>query len=145
MAFLCFALRLVAELVPTSQPIRIKSKTNRDFAPHIFPRKSAGDTSVVHSNSDWFIALLMSVVIGWRNCFGFGFTTHNTKCVQQSSNKKAKRYCRFVNLLHSSPPCQRFQTVLSLSMGTHGLRFLRDFFANLRFFRKIFVFRIEMV
>ena len=30
-------------------------------------------------------------------------------------------------------------------MGTHGLRFLRDFFANLAFFfRKIFVFRIEI-
>ena len=25
---------------------------------------------------------------------------------------------------------------LSLSMGTHGLRFLRDFFANLRFFQE---------
>ena len=28
----------------------------------------------------------------------------------------------------------------SPSMGTHGLRFLRDFFANLLFFRKIFLF-----
>ena len=30
----------------------------------------------------------------------------------------------------------RERGTLSLSMGTHGLRFLRDFFANLRFFQE---------
>ena len=38
-----------------------------------------------------------------------------------------------------------FHLHLSLSVGTHGLRFLRDFLQIFAFFMKIFVFRIEMV
>ena len=30
---------------------------------------------VIASHFDWLIALFRSVVIGWSNCFGFGFTT----------------------------------------------------------------------
>ena len=34
---------------------------------------------VIALNSDWFIALFASVVIGQSNCFGFGFTVLNWK------------------------------------------------------------------
>ena len=38
---------------------------------------------VIALNSDWLIALFRSVVIGWSNCFGFGFTTLNWKLLYQ--------------------------------------------------------------
>ena len=54
-------------LAPLSQPIRSKTKTNRDLPRlHVFALRS-----------DWFTGLSAPVVIGQSNYFGFGFTTLN--------------------------------------------------------------------
>ena len=42
--------------------------------PHVFSRAWCR-LHAFASNSDWFIALFMCVVIGQSNYFGFGFTT----------------------------------------------------------------------
>ena len=44
------------------------------FSPHAFSR-AWRQLHVFASNSDWFIALFMSVVISPNNYFGFGFMT----------------------------------------------------------------------
>ena len=67
-ATLCDRLKNFA---PFSQPIRSKTKSNRNFLARVFPRLAAAPSS------DWFIRLSASVVIGQSNCIGFGFTTIN--------------------------------------------------------------------
>ena len=61
------------KLAPPAQPIRCK--TNRDLVARVF--RAWRRSRVFASSSDWFIALFSFVVIGHRNCFGFGFTTHS--------------------------------------------------------------------
>ena len=51
----------------------------RDFS------RASSELQVVARNCDWFIALSAPVVIGWSNCFGFGFSTVNWKPLQHSS------------------------------------------------------------
>ena len=62
-------------LAPVSQPIRSKTKTNRDLPARIFPRLVL--VHVFALTSDWFIGLLTTDVIGQSNYFGFGITTLN--------------------------------------------------------------------
>ena len=59
--------------VPLSQPIRCKPKPTVTRS-HVFSR-AWRRLHVFALNSDWFIALFASVVIGQSNYFGFGFTT----------------------------------------------------------------------
>jgi len=59
---------------PLSQPIRIKTKTNCNLLAHIFLCLSPV-FYVFTSSCDWFIWLFATVVIGYSNCFGFGFTS----------------------------------------------------------------------
>ena len=59
-------------LAPLSQPIRTKTKNNRDM----FFRTSCR-LHVFASSFDWFTGLSVSFVIGQSNYFGFGFTTLN--------------------------------------------------------------------
>ena len=64
----------LTKLAPLFQPMRSKTKTNCDLVARVFPRLA----SVVHVfalNSDWFVALFVSVVIGQSIYFGFGFKT----------------------------------------------------------------------
>ena len=59
-------------LVPVYQPMKRKSKTNRDF--HDFSRA----LSKLHENAtnlDWFIAMFAPAVIGRSNYFGISFLT----------------------------------------------------------------------
>ena len=42
----------------------------RDFS------RASSELQVIARNCDWFIALSAPVVIGRRNCFGFGFSSH---------------------------------------------------------------------
>ena len=37
--------------------------------------RASSELQVIARNCDWFIALPVPVVIGWSNCFGFGFLT----------------------------------------------------------------------
>ena len=60
-------------LAPFSQPIRSKTKTNRDFL-HDFSRAWC-QLLVFASSSDWLIGLFTIAVIGQSDYFGFGFTT----------------------------------------------------------------------
>ena len=60
-------------LVPLSQPIRSKTKTNHDLPAGVF--QTWLWLHVFASSSDWFIGLFKIVVIGQSNYFGFGFTT----------------------------------------------------------------------
>ena len=57
-------------VAPVFQPMRSKPKP---IAPctHDFFRASS-ELQVIARNCDWFIALFVPVVIGRRNCFGFG-------------------------------------------------------------------------
>ena len=41
----------------------------RDFS------RALSELQVITRNCDWFVALSAPVVIGWSNCFGFGFST----------------------------------------------------------------------
>ena len=41
----------------------------RDFS------RASSELQVIARNCDWFMELFVSVVIGWSNCFGFGFST----------------------------------------------------------------------
>ena len=61
------------KLAPLSQPIRRKTKTNRDSLARVFP--PLAPMLVFDLTSDWFILCFVPVVIGQSNCFGFGFTT----------------------------------------------------------------------
>ena len=58
-------------LAPVFQPMRIKTKTNRnrDFS------RTSSELQVIARNCDWFMELFVPVVIGRSNCFGFGFST----------------------------------------------------------------------
>jgi len=40
----------------------------RDFS------RASSELQVIARNCDWFMALFVRVVIGWSNCFGFGFS-----------------------------------------------------------------------
>ena len=64
-----------------SQPIRNKTKTNRELRAHIsraWRRLHVfASSSDSESDSDWFIGLFTTVVIGQSNNFGFGITTLN--------------------------------------------------------------------
>jgi len=62
------------KLAPLSQPIRRKTKTNRDLLARVFPHL-APIACLLDLISDWFILCFVPVVIGQSNCFGFGFTT----------------------------------------------------------------------
>ena len=61
---------------PLSQSMR--SKKPKPIVPrwHVFSR-AWHRLHVFALDSDWFIALFASVVIGQNNYFGFGFTTFN--------------------------------------------------------------------
>ena len=41
----------------------------RDFS------RASSELQVIARNSDWFMELFVPIVIGWSNCFGFGFST----------------------------------------------------------------------
>ena len=69
-ATVCDWLKNLASL---SQPIRSKTKINRDLPRRVFPRLAR--LHVFASSSDWFIGLFTTVVVGQSNYFGFGFTT----------------------------------------------------------------------
>ena len=53
---------------PPSQPIKSKTKTNRDLLAHVFPRLTPG-TCISFASSDWL--LFTPVVIGRNNYFVF--------------------------------------------------------------------------
>ena len=61
-------------LAPVFQPVRSKTKTNRAMYTRDFSR-ALSKFQIIARNCDWFIALFAPVVIGWSNCFGFGFST----------------------------------------------------------------------
>ena len=61
------------KLAPLSQPIRSKTKTNRDLLSRVFPRFVPA--TLFFSSFDWFTGLSVSFVIGQSDYFGFGFTT----------------------------------------------------------------------
>ena len=64
-------------LAPLFQPMESKTKTNRTlYACSDFPR-ALSKLQVIARNFDWFIPLFAPFVIGWSNCFGFGFSTVN--------------------------------------------------------------------
>ena len=69
------------KLAPPAQPIRCKTKTNRDLVAYVFPRWGCGPRwgwlRVFALSSHWFVLLFTSAVIGHCNCFGF--TTLNLK------------------------------------------------------------------
>ena len=68
--FYLFLLYFVSTvIVPPSQPIRLKTETNRVMATCVFPRFRGQLTSSSH----WFLL----PTIGCCDCFGFGFTTLN--------------------------------------------------------------------
>ena len=58
-------------LAPVFQSMRSKTKTNRpctrDFS------RASSELQVIARNCDWFMELLVSVVIGRSNCLGFVF------------------------------------------------------------------------
>ena len=60
-------------LAPVSQPMRSKTKTIAPCTREIF--RASGELQVIARNCDWFMELFVPVVIGWSNCFGFGFST----------------------------------------------------------------------
>ena len=53
----------LTKLAPVCQPVRSKTKTNRDFLAHVLPRLGP-DKRVFASNVNWLIAVFASVVIG---------------------------------------------------------------------------------
>ena len=63
------AVNWLKNLAPLSQPIRSKTKTNRDLLALVFLHLSLA------LSSNWFIGLSASAVIGHTDYFGFGFTT----------------------------------------------------------------------
>ena len=65
----------LTKLAPLSQPMRCKTKTIRASLAGISPR--LGDVFAL--NSDWFIVLFASAVIGRSNYFSFGFSTLDLK------------------------------------------------------------------
>jgi len=60
-------------LVSVFQPMRSKTRTNRacmrDFS------RALSKFQIIARNCDWLIEVFAPVVIGWSNCFGFGFST----------------------------------------------------------------------
>ena len=61
------------KLAPLSQPIRSKTRTNRDSLAHAsFPA-----FRVIASSFDWTMDCSASFVIGQSNYFGFGFRKLN--------------------------------------------------------------------
>ena len=58
----------LAPLFQESKPKPIAPRT-RDFS------RALSKLQAIARNCDWFIALPAPVVIGWINCFGFGFST----------------------------------------------------------------------
>ena len=75
---LCFYFTLLCDwltkLAPLFQPMRSKTKTNRELHARAFSR-AWRRLHVITSNSDWFTELSVSLVIGQSSCLGFGFTT----------------------------------------------------------------------
>ena len=80
-------------LAPVFQPTRSKPEPiaprMRDFS------RAMSELQVIARNCDWFI-LFAPVVIGWRNCFGFGLSTLKTtlteaRAKQFSSTAKTNR------------------------------------------------------
>ena len=70
-------------LAPLSQPIRRKTKTNRDLL--------ARQLLVFALISDWFILCFVLVVIGQNNYFGFLFYDTHLKTALSSSRHYLKR------------------------------------------------------
>ena len=56
-------------VAPVFQPMRPIAPRKRDFS------RALSELQIIARNCDWLIVLFVSVVIGWNNCFGFGFST----------------------------------------------------------------------
>ena len=69
--------------MPLSQPIRWKSKTNRDLVVCVFPR--CRQLVVFTLSSHWLLKALSFLLIGRCDHFGFGFTTLNRKALNNST------------------------------------------------------------
>ena len=50
-------------------------KQNQNQSRHARVSRTLRELQVISRNCDWFIALFAPVMIGRRNCFGFGFST----------------------------------------------------------------------
>ena len=83
----------LAKLAPFSQPMGSQTQTNCDLLARVFPRLPR---RVLASNSDWFIALFTSVLIGQSNYFDFGLrhSIKNRSIVQRYHIFKLK-LCNF--------------------------------------------------
>ena len=66
-------------LMPVFQPMRCKTKTNRTICMYVWFSRVLGELQVIARNSDCFMELF--VVIGWNNCFVFGFSTVTWKAL----------------------------------------------------------------
>ena len=64
------------KLAPPSQPIRCKTKTNRDLVTRVSSR-----LHVFTLSSHWLLLIFIFVLIGRCDNFGFGFTTLNRKAL----------------------------------------------------------------
>lgn len=62
-------------LVPLLHPIRRKPTPNSNALALVFPRFVLTTCKHIKFSFDWFIVLSLSLVIGLRDYFGFGFTT----------------------------------------------------------------------
>ena len=60
----------IVKLAPIFHPIRSEIKTNRDS--RAFFSRAFRRLHVISSSFDWFTGLSVSLVIGWRDYFGFG-------------------------------------------------------------------------
>ena len=87
MGLLCFCFTSLCDwsvkLVLLSQPIRWKSKTNRDLVVCVFPR--CRQLVVFTLSSHWLLKALSFLLIGRCDHFGFGFTTLNRKAPNNST------------------------------------------------------------
>ena len=82
-ALLCFvALIGPKKLVPLSQPIRCKTKANRNLVTRV--SRALGSLLGLTLTSPWLLRVFFFLLIGCGDNFGFGFTRLNRKtlCAQ---------------------------------------------------------------
>ena len=72
---LYYTLRLVCKICASFSTNENQTKTNRGSLARVFPHLAS--VTCYASDSDWFIALLTSVVIGKTNYLSFGFTSQS--------------------------------------------------------------------
>jgi len=51
-----------------------KQNENQSHNVRVIFSRALSTLQVIARNYDWFLALPAPVVIGWRNCLGFGFS-----------------------------------------------------------------------